>query len=209
MGESTSEPTPIDRPTQRLGRRLGLEPFYRVAERAPGHMRLESRPELNKGPGLRILAGAAALLLVAVLIAISGLVSAAGGAGFAVAGLAAGVAGLLGGLGYQRAAGGYAVLTARNSIVCDAAAATITYSQGSRVGAERTQSIGFAQVAELRLRRRPLATGWPIRQVRPIVALELLVGDQIWVIDSAADPEQLRPAAEGLAEVLGRDLARG
>ncbi|HMQ33205.1 MAG TPA: hypothetical protein PKD53_20905 [Chloroflexaceae bacterium] len=204
----SDQPASEEAARQRLGRRLGVEPYYVVAERGPGLLRLESRPGANRAAGLRVLAGAAALLLVAAVVAVSGLASAATGSGFAVAALAAVVAGLLGGLGYQRALGGYAVLTTGNSIVCDAAAGAITYTQRSRVGAARDQRLAFAQVDELRLRRRPLATGWPLRRVRPIVAVELVVGPHVWVVDTAADPEALRPAAEGLAEVLGREFAR-
>jgi hypothetical protein len=193
---------------QRLGRRLGLEPYYVVVERESGLLRLESRPEANRPAGLRIIAGAAGIVIVAIIVAVSGLTSAAGGAGFAVAALAAVVAGLIGGLGYQRATAGYAVLTTHNAVVCDAEAGTLTFHQASKVGAARSQLLRLAQIGELRLRRRPLAAGWPIRQVRPIVAIELLVGEHIWVVDTAADAEALRPTAEALATALGRDFTR-
>lgn len=197
----------IEGDRQRLGRRLGREPYYVVAERGPGLLRLESRPEANRGAGRRVLAGAGALLLVGAVVVVSGLTSAATGAGFAVAALATVVGALCGALGYQRAVGGYAVLTTRNSVICDGAAGTITFRQGSKVGAERAQVLSFARVDGLRLRRRPLAEGWPVRRVRPVVAIELLAGDQVWVVDTAADPEALRPAAEGLSAVLGREFA--
>ena len=103
----------IEDDRQRLGRRLGREPYYVVAERGPGLLRLESRPEANRGAGLRILAGAGALLLVGAVVVVSGLTSAATGAGFAVAALATVVGALFGALGYQRAVGGYAVVADR------------------------------------------------------------------------------------------------
>lgn len=204
-----SDTTTIEGPRQRLGRRLGLEPYYVVAERAAGKLRLESRPEANRGPGLRIIGIGVTLIVIALVVAGSGLFSAATGSGFAVAAMAAALGGLLGALGYQRALGGYAVLTTRNSIVCDAEAATLTFRQGSKVGAPRSQALRFSQVSGLRLRQRPLQTGWPIGRVRPIVAIELIVGEHIWVVDTSADPEALRPAAEGLSEILGREFERG
>jgi hypothetical protein len=194
---------------QRLGRRLGLEPYYTVAEQSEALLRLESRPEANRKVGMAIIGLGVALLLVGVLLALSGLINAAAGSGFAVAALAAVLAGLIGGFGYQRIVGGYAILSTRNQIICDAEEGTITFWQGSKVGRARAQQLFLAQVSGLRLRRRPLAVGWPLRRVRPIVALELSVADQIWLVDSAADAEALRPSAEGLATVLGRTLSDG
>jgi hypothetical protein len=192
---------------QRLGRRLGVEPYYMVAEQSAGLLRLESRPEANRTVGMATIAIGVALLVAGVLLALSGLINAAGGAGFAVAALAAVLAGLIGGFGYQRIVGGYAILSMRNQIICDSEEGTITFWQGSKVGRARAQRLFFAQVSGLRLRRRPLAVGWPLRRVRPIVALELSVADQIWVVDSAAEAEALRPASEGLSAVLGRSLS--
>lgn len=192
---------------QRLGRRLGPEPYYTVAERSAGRLRLESRPEANRGPGRGIMAGGAALIAVAVLIFASGLYAAGSGVGFAAAGLAAGVGGLLGALGYRRALGGYAVLTTRNRIVADAAEGGVSFTQGDRVAPERTQRLPIAQVRALRLRRRPLKRG-AAGAVRPVVALELVAaGEQVWIVDSADDPERLRAAAEGLSAVLGMELS--
>ncbi len=204
----TGEPRIIAGTRQRLGRRLGLEPYYTVVERSDDVLRLVSRPKANQGGALPILVGGAALLLVAVFVAGTGLATAASGAGFAVAGLAAVVAGLFSVLGYQRLVGGYAVLTTHNTIVCDREASAITFRQGGKVGVERAQSLRFSQIGGLRLRRRPLATGWPLRQVRPIIALELVVGDEAWVVDTAVDPEALRPVAEALSVILQLEFAR-
>lgn len=191
---------------QRLGRRLGLDPYYELAEQSETLLRLESRPEANRQIGLVLLSLGVALLIVGLAMALSGLISAMAGAGFAVAALATVLAGLIGGFGYQRIIGGYAILTTRNQIICDSAEGTITFWQGSKVGRARAQRLFFAQVSGLRLRRRPLVVGWLLRRVRPIVALELSVGDQIWIVDSAADPEVLRPSAESLATILGQSL---
>lgn len=197
-----------DEITQRLGRRLGLTPYYNLSEHGAQRLRLESRPEANRRPGLAIIALGVALLLLAALIAISGLLAATRGAGFAVGAAAAVVAGLLGGPGYQRVMGGYAVLSTHNSIVADTASATLRFDQRNRLAGERTQALRFAQIEALRLRRRPLLVGWPFRRAQPIVVLELLVGTQVWVVDSAIQPEQLRPAAEALSEILGMGFSQ-
>ncbi len=189
---------------QRLGRRLGLTPYYRIATQEPNLLQLESYPEANRGMGLAVLAGGITLILLALVVGLSGLSSAAAGSGFAVAALAAVIAAALAGLGYQRVVGGYAVLTTRNSIIANSEAADLSFRQHSAVGGERIQVLSFAQISGLRLRRRPLATGWPIRRIQPIVALELMVGEQIWVVDTSADPATLQPTALALGELLGR-----
>lgn len=187
---------------QRVGRRLGLEPYYTLTERSELRLHLESRPTANQSVGRLMIAIGLLLLLIALIIAISGLVSAATGAGFAVAAFAALLAGLIGGFGYQRMVGGYAIVTTQNSISCDAESGTMVFQQRSNVGRERFQRLFFAQVDGLQLRRRPLLTGGLLRRIEPIVVLELLVADQIWIIDSAADLEALRPTAEALATIL-------
>lgn len=192
---------------QRLGRRLGQHAYYAVAEQSADHLVLESLPRLNRGPGLKIIAGGVALLLVAVLILISGAVTAGEGGGFGPVALAAVLGGLIGGLGITRITGGYAVITTRNRIIADAASGTLSFFQGSRVGKERSQILRFDQIGALRLRRRPLLVGWILRRIIPLVALEIVVGaDKIWIVDSAVDAEELRPAAEGLSKVLEMEI---
>lgn len=197
-------------PQQRLGRRLSAEPYYTIVERSPARLRLESRPEANRGAGRRIIAGGVALMAAAALVAVSALFAAAAGMGFTSAALGATVGGLLGALGYQRAYGGYAVLTTRNSIIVDAAEAAVTFIQGNRVAPERVQRLTFAQIGALRLRRRGHSTGTLVRRERPVVALELVAElGSVWIVDSAEDPEQLRELALAMSEALGLELARG
>lgn len=193
---------------QRLGRRLGLEPYYEVAERGPGRLRLESRPGANRRPGLAILGTGIVMLVVGAVLVVSGALAGTGGAGFGVMALSAVVGGLLAGLGFQRAAGGYAVLTTRNTVEADAGAGELRFAQVNRLAGERRQALPYAAISGLRLRRRPLATGLLLKRVRPIVALELLAGDELWVVDSASGAEELRPAAEGLVEALGVELGQ-
>ncbi|MBP1467081.1 hypothetical protein EYB53_015305 [Candidatus Chloroploca sp. M-50] len=193
---------------QRIGRRLSVEPYYMLVEQSPERVELASRSDANRSVGMRVVAGGAAMIVVALIIAVSGLWSAGAGSGFAVAALASVIGGLLGGLGFQRMLGGYAILTTYNTLVADAEAQTLVLRQASRVGAARTQLLRFHQITSLRLNRRPLAVGWPIRRLQPIVALELLVGDHVWVIETAADAGDLVALAQALATVLEKEFVR-
>ncbi|MBX0330750.1 hypothetical protein K2Z83_24135 [Oscillochloris sp. ZM17-4] len=203
-----SERVDASAPRQRVGRRLGLTPYYRIGERGPGRLVLESLPDANRGPGYRIAAGGAALILAAALILISGLIANTQGAGFGVAALAAIVAGVLGSLGMRRAIGGYAAITTSNQIIADADDASLTFIQVSRVGKPRRQILAFDQVRAIRLRRRPLMVGSLLRQVRPIVALELVVGADIWVVDSAENGGDLQVVAAALQELIAESRNR-
>jgi hypothetical protein len=197
-----SEPG-VTGPQQRLGRRLGRAPYYRVVERTDRRVRLESLPEANRGPGRRIMAVGLGLLALAVLVAFSGVYAAGTGVGFGAAALGAVVGGLLGAIGYQRALGGYAVATSYNRIVADADEGAVVFTQGNKVARERAQRLPLAEVRALRLRRRPLR-----QRGEQVVALEILAaGDAVWIVDSAADPEALRPAAEALSAALGVEFA--
>lgn len=187
---------------QRIGRRLGLEPYYTVVEQSELRLHLVSRPNANQSVGRLMITTGLLILLIGLIVAISGLVSATTGSGFAVAAFAAVLAGLIGGFGYQRIVGGYAILTTQNSISCDAESGTITFQQQSKIGRDRVQRLSFAQVRGLQFRRRPLLAGGLLRRIEPIVVLELLVADQIWIVDSATDLEALRPTAEALATIL-------
>ncbi|MEI7770270.1 MAG: hypothetical protein WCI67_09800 [Chloroflexales bacterium] len=192
-------------PRQRVGRRLGLTPYYQIAERGAGRLRLESRPEANRAAGYRIAALGAGLILAAAAVIGSGVIASGQGGGFGVAAISAVIAGLLGSLGARRAIGGYAVLTTSNQISADAAEEDLTFTQSSRVGKARRQSLAFAQIGAIRLRRRPLLVGALLRRVRPIVVLELLVGPEVWVLDSAESGDDLQEVAAALHAVMGRE----
>ncbi|MFV9506394.1 MAG: hypothetical protein AB4911_17725 [Oscillochloridaceae bacterium umkhey_bin13] len=195
---------------QRIGRRLALTPYYQLTNQASGQLQLESRPEANRAVGLQVIGLGIGLILIALLIAISGLLSLSGGAGFAVGAFAAVIGGLLGGLGYQRIVGGYAILTMQNQVTYDPETAVLSLRQWSKVGSVRIQRLHRAQIRSLRLRRRPLVVGWPIRRTAAIVALELVVGEAaIWVIDTATNPAAILPTAEALSEALGLEFSTG
>ncbi|NJN16853.1 MAG: hypothetical protein HC822_11600 [Oscillochloris sp.] len=191
-------------PRQRLGRRLDVKPYYRVVEQTPGKVRLESYEEANRKPGISRLVLGLVMIGIGMGIVVSGSLAGIGGAGFGVAAISAVIGGLLVSFGFQRAAGGYAVLTTRNAIEIDAG--EVRYIQHNRLAGERRQVLPRAQISGLQVRRRPLAVGSVIKQIKPIAVLELVAGDTSWIVDSAADGADLRAAAQALAEILGMDL---
>jgi hypothetical protein len=188
-----------------VGRRLGLISYYQIIEHGHGRLRLESQPMANRAAGYRIIALGSALILVAAAVVGSGVLASGQGIGFGVAAISAVIAGLLGSLGVQRVIGGYAVLTTRNQIIADAAEEDLTFIQASRVGKARRQSLAFAQIGVIRLRRRPLLVGSLLRRMRPIVTLEILVGPEVWVVDSAENGDDLQEVAAALHKVMGRE----
>ena len=192
-------------PRQRVGRRLGLTPYYQIVEQSEVRLCLDSLPAANRAAGYRRISLGSTLILVAVAIIGSGVIASVQGIGFGVAAISAVLAGLLGSLGMQRAIGGYAVLTTRNQIIADATEGDLTFIQMSRVGKARRQSLAFAQIGAIRLRRRPLLVGVILRQMRPVIALELLVGPNVWILDSAENGDDLQEIAAALHTIMGRE----
>jgi hypothetical protein len=189
---------------QRIGRRLGVVPYYRIAEQAPDQLGLVAQSELNRPAGRRILLIGVLLLILATVLLISGAVAAGQGAGFGPVAITVALGGLFGGFGMQRIVGGRAVLSVRNRI--EVTPEHVLFVQQSAGYPEQTQELPITAITGARLRRRPLAVGALMRRVQPIVALELLAGDEVWIVDSAADAEALRPTAEALCRVLGIGL---
>ncbi|MEI6775463.1 MAG: hypothetical protein WCK70_01030 [Chloroflexales bacterium] len=192
-------------PRQRVGRRLGLTPYYQIVEQNEVRLRLDSLPEANRTAGYQLIFLGSTLILIAVAIIGSGVIASVQGIGFGVAAISAVLAGLLGSLGTQRAIGGYAVLTTHNQIIADATEGDLTFIQMSRVGKARRQSLAFAQIDAIRLRRRPLLVGVILRQMRPIIVLELLVGSNVWILDSAENGDDLQEIAAALHTVMGQE----
>ncbi len=192
---------------QRIGRRIDVTPYYRLAEQNPEQLVLVSRSELNRPAGQRLLFAGGAFLTLAVVLLISGAIAAGQGAGFGPVAITVALGGLFGGLGMQRIVGGRAILSVRNRI--EVTPAQIVYSQVSAGFPERIQRLPVAQITGARLRRRPLAVGTLVRRVQPVVALELLADREVWIVDSAADIEALRPIAESVCRILGIDLEQG
>ncbi|WP_298815981.1 hypothetical protein [Chloroflexus sp.] len=182
---------------QRLGRRLGPTPYYQVIIAEPDQLRLQSYPQANRHAAIPLFIGGGVLIVIALAALFAGVLASLQGFGFAPAGLSAAVGGLFGGLAIQRLVGGYAIATTTNEIVLDASSFTI--HQTSRVGRPRAQRIDRSAISGLRLRPYRIITGGLIRRLQPVLALEMLVGDEVWIIDSAAVPAALQPLVNAMA----------
>lgn len=182
---------------QRLGRRLSPLPYYEVIVAEPDRLHLRSYPQANRSHALPSFISGGLLMFFAMVILIAGVLAALQELGFAVAGLSAALAGLLGGLGIQRLVGGYAIATTTNEISLDSD--TFVIRQVSRVGRPREQRIARTTIRGLRLRPYRIVTGGLIRRLQPVLVLEMLVGDEVWILDSAAVPAALQPLVNALA----------
>ncbi|WP_322814163.1 hypothetical protein [Chloroflexus sp.] len=191
---------------QRLGRRLSLLPYYEVIVAEPDRLHLRSYPQANRSHALPSFIGGGLLMFFAMVILIAGVLAALQELGFAVAGLSAALAGLLGGLGIQRLVGGYAIATTTNEISLDSD--TFVIRQVSRVGRPREQRIARTAIRGLRLRPYRIVTGGLIRRLQPVLVLEMLVGDEVWILDSAAVPAALQPLVNALALALAMSVER-
>lgn len=191
---------------QRLGRRLGLTPYYQVVVAEADRLHLRSYPRANRAAALPLFVGGGVLMVIAVAALLAAVFASLQGLGFATAGLSAAAGGLFGGLAIQRLIGGYAIATTANEITLDAK--TFTIRQTSRVGRPRAQRIDRAAITGLRLRPYRIVAGGLIRRLQPVLALELLVGDEVWIIDSAAVPAALQPLVNAMALALGMSVER-
>jgi hypothetical protein len=191
---------------QRLGRRLSPLPYYEVIVAEPDRLHLRSYPQANRSHALPSFISGGLLMFFAMVILIAGVLAALQELGFAVAGLSAALAGLLGGLGIQRLVGGYAIATTTNEISLDSD--TFVIRQVSRVGRPREQRIARTAIRGLRLRPYRIVTGGLIRRLQPVLVLEMLVGDEVWILDSAAVPAALQPLVNALALALALSVER-
>ncbi|ABY34282.1 MAG: hypothetical protein KatS3mg054_0840 [Chloroflexus sp.] len=191
---------------QRLGRRLSPLPYYEVIVAEPDRLHLRSYPQANRSHALPSFISGGLLMFFAMVILIAGVLAALQELGFAVAGLSAALAGLLGGLGIQRLVGGYAIATTTNEISLDSD--TFVIRQVSRVGRPREQRIARTAIRGLRLRPYRIVTGGLIRRLQPVLVLEMLVGDEVWILDSAAVPAALQPLVNALALALAMSVER-
>lgn len=191
---------------QRLGRRLGPVPYYQVIHAEPERLHLQSYPQANRSAAIPLLVSGGVLMIIAAVTLIAGVLAAVQELGFATAGLSAAVGGLFGGLAIQRLVGGYAIATTTNEIILDAE--TFTIRQTSRVGRPREQRIDRASIQGLRLRPYRIVTGGFIRRLQPVLALEMIVGDEVWIIDSAVVPAALQPLVNAMALALSVSVER-
>ncbi|WP_322489790.1 hypothetical protein [Chloroflexus sp.] len=191
---------------QRLGRRLGLTPYYQVVVAEPDRVHLRSYPQANRAAALPLFVGGGVLMAIAVVALLAGVLASLQELGFATAGLSAAAGGLFGGLAIQRLIGGYAIATTANEITLDAE--TFTIRQISRVGRPREQQIDRAAITGLRLRPYRIVAGGLVRRLQPVLAFELLVGDEVWIIDSAVVPAALQPLVNAMVLALGMPVER-
>ncbi len=199
-------PLQTSSPRQLLGRRLGLEPYYRITAQSPNQLVLESLPRANQRAGYRLIGSGGILILLGLIIFCSGLGGSGpmGGSGFGTLAFVTVLTAMLSGLGFLRLVGGIAVITTRNQITFDTTTGQISYTQRNRLARERLQVLPLDQVVRLQMRPRTLITAGLLSRRYPIHCLELVSNEgQIWIIDSAADPALLQPLATAVAAVLG------
>ncbi len=190
---------------QRLGRRLGLEPYYAIAEQTDTRLVLQSHPEANARAG-RFPMGCG-LLLVALmpLLIVALTISGGGDVGATVFGVL--VSWPFAAVGYLIWRGGRAVASTANTITVDQTTRTIVYEQYNRVHRPRSQTLHFDQIDHVRLRPRRVGHSRMSNREYDLVVLELITDEQqIWIVDSARNDSPLRPTANALTAVLAVEL---
>ncbi len=197
---------------QRLGVRPGLEPYYHIDEHSPTRIVLHSHTGVNARAGYLFMARGLGLGLLAMLVFSIGFlnyVQQVEGAILSVL-LAAVCGGVLGWLAFTGLIGGWAIATTTNQVLIDAESQTIVYTQCSQVFRQtrtRSQTLPMAYIETLRLRSRPFYPPGIFRRKQQVTIIELVTGTgEIWMIDSAADPDILMPTATALSEVLDLPL---
>jgi hypothetical protein len=201
MSETVAAAPPVKR--QRLGRRLGAEPYYRIAEHTPQRLTLDSRPELN-WPVARNFLFLSVLFGLPALVALCGGIILVGQVGLpamllVILGL------LLGSLALITNTMGRALRRIRNQIVVDGEARKLVYRQYLAGRPAKTQTLPFEQILGLQIVERE-AKLFPafLGRTRQLQIIELcLAGNAGWLVDSAATAEALRPTAEALRGALG------
>lgn len=184
---------------QVLGKRMGLEPYYTVAESTDTRFILRSRPGANVRAG-RIFMGCGSLLalLSISLFCLSYTSSMEDFSAFFSGMILAWPCGVVGGLGVI---GGLAIAKTVNTITVDASTRTITYMQKAR--RERTQVLSFDQIASVRLSPQLFTPPGFIRRPQYIFVLEFVTHeDNSWLIDSAMDSDVLLPVAEAIEKLV-------
>lgn len=192
---------------QLLGRRLGTEPYYTIAEYTDNWLLLRSRPEANVDVGRMFIAVGGVLILLAVglfCVGMSSFIRGGGPGPFLLSALISSPVGVLGILGFL---GGLAISKTVNTIAVDVDQQTITYTQKAK--RERQQVLDFDQIAYIRFSTRVINTAFILKRPQPVAVLELITNGNVpWIVDSAADPNALEPVTQALAKLLGVDVRR-
>ncbi len=208
MSETTTSTS--DSPTkrirrQRLGIRLGLDPYYAIGDQTPSRLVLQSRPGSNTRAGRTpmgcgILLGLLTPLTIAIIM-----IQGTGSVNDAFFGVL--LAWPFAAIGILIWRAGHAVATTSNTITVDSEQKKIVYEQQNRVNRPRSQTVQFEQIDHLRLRPRQLTVSDLPRRHRQIIALEFITDEShTWIIDSATDGSQLFPLARSLSALINREL---
>jgi hypothetical protein len=190
---------------QMLGKRMGLTPYYSIAENTASRLILRSQPGANARAGY-IFAGCGSILtLISISLFCLGYTSSMDDfSAFFSSMLLSWPCGVVGGLGVI---GGLAIAKTINTITIDTNERTIIYSQKAR--RERTQMLDFDQIAYLRMSTQAFYPPRFVRRLHTIAVLECITDEQhAWLIDSASDVEAIEPVADALCQILAVELRR-
>jgi hypothetical protein len=210
-------PPPDQTKRQIIGKRVGTEPYYVIAENTDTLLRLHSRPEANVKAGRIFMGVGAALVLLSMALFCIGLSSYVEGMGsigpFALSAMASAPCGIVGFLGLL---GGMAISGTTNTITVNTETRTVAYTQQSTTlihskqsKNERKQILDFEDIAALRLGSMSYKPAFFLSRPREIAVLEFLTSEgKAWVIDSAASADSLEPLATSLADIVGVGVQR-
>ncbi|NJL04851.1 MAG: hypothetical protein HC911_08070 [Chloroflexaceae bacterium] len=206
IAEETASSVPPKRiRRQVIGRRLGLHPYYQIAPPAADTLILTAQTGDNRRVGRRYMLGGAALALVtpAVIIAFFS----TGGQSFEAACFGSALSWPCATIGLLGVVSGRAVATTTNTITFDPHARTIRYTQQNQVHRLRSQTLQYGQVAQLRLKPRPVQVGNLLKRTYTLTVLEMVTDEEyVWIVDSARDPAELAPLAAAVAQILDMSL---
>jgi hypothetical protein len=206
MQETVASPPRVKR--QKIGRRLGPEPYYELGEPAGGRLTLNSRPALNQPVArnfllLSVALGLPALALLGggiILVGVIGLPAML----LVILGLLLGTAALIANTT------GRALRRIRNQIVVDPAQGTLVYRQYLDGRPARLQTLPLEHVAAIMIAPREVKL-FPafLGRTRTLQILEMRAVDgYAWHVDSADRAEALAPTAEALSAALGLPVER-
>ncbi|NJN68620.1 MAG: hypothetical protein HC884_18885 [Chloroflexaceae bacterium] len=200
---------------QIIGKRLGLEPYYVIAENTDTRLRIHSRPDANVKTGRLFMGVGAVLVLFSMALFCVGLSSYVEGmrsiGPFALSALVSAPCGIVGFLGLL---GGMAIGRTVNTITINMETRTVAYTQQSKTPIhskqaknERKQILDFADITALRYTSLSYKPAFFLSRPHQIVVLEFLTRDgTTWTIDSAVSVASLEPLATAFSSVLGVEV---
>lgn len=201
--QQESRPRRVRRQT--LGRRVGLNPYYTIAEQhgePTTRLVLQSQTAENQRVGRRYMIGSLAIgALTPLTILVLYLVGSQSVGDTCFGAALSWPAAMVGILGFQA---GRAIASTRNSITVDAEAQTMQYAQENQVHRPRSQTLHFDQIARLHLHPREVKQGRLLARRLSVWVLEVVTDEEYsWIVDSARDKAALQPLATALTGVAG------